>query len=154
MDGGASRSPAGASIDGARTTVTSEDGPQRLVHAMDGGAPSIGEARRVARAYLSRAVPPVGAALVLDVLLAVSELVTNAVSHAPGPCTLELAVDADRVLVAVSDGHRTLPAPRPPRPAGQGGLGLPMLTALAGGVRTRLRANGKTVSVVVARRRP
>jgi len=132
--------------------VTSEDGPRGLVHAMDGSASSIGEARHVTRAFLSRVEPPPAATVTMDVLLAVSELVTNAVTHAPGPCTLELELHDDWVLVAVSDGHRIPPTLSAPRRSGQGGLGLRMLTALSGGVNTRLREDGKTVSVIVKRR--
>jgi anti-sigma regulatory factor (Ser/Thr protein kinase) len=132
--------------------LTSEDGRRRLRRAMDGGPPSVGEARRIARGFLSAAEPPVDGATAMDVLLAVSELVTNAVTHAPGPCTLELESSEAGVLVAVSDGHRAAPVPSAPRPPGHGGLGLHMLTALAGGLRTRLRPDGKTVSVLIAHR--
>jgi anti-sigma regulatory factor (Ser/Thr protein kinase) len=42
-----------------------------------------------------------------------------------------------------------VPAPRTPRLTGEGGLGLHMLKALAGEVRTQVHDEGKTVSVVV-----
>lgn len=122
------------------------------MRALDGGVQSIGEARKIALAFLDGAEPPVSHATTIDVLLAVSELVTNAVQHAPGPCTLELGVDAESVLVAVSDGTRTIPAPSAPRLIGQGGLGLHLLIALAGEINTQVREDGKTVSILVPHR--
>lgn len=123
------------------------------MYALDGGLASIGEARQIAFSFLAGAEPPVTPATSVDVLLAVSELVTNAVRHAPGPCTLELEVDQAGVRVAVSDAdHSTAPAPSRPRLIGQGGLGLHLLAAIAGAVRTRLHPDGKTVSVLVAHR--
>jgi anti-sigma regulatory factor (Ser/Thr protein kinase) len=54
-------------------------------------------------------------ALVDDVLLVVSELVTNAVLHARPPLALTLACESGAVELAVSDGDPRLPAARPQR---------------------------------------
>lgn len=130
---------------------------------LDGGAESIGTAREHARRFLLTAEPSISDRTVADVLLAVSELVTNAVLHAPGPCTLEVALDeqADEqsagrpderyVRIAVTDSSGVAPVPRAPDRNGSGGLGLHMLQALAGGVETRLHegGDGKTVHVRV-----
>jgi hypothetical protein len=88
------------------------------------------------------------------VLLAVSELVTNAVLYAPGPCTLEVALDEQGVRIAVTDSSSVVPAPRVPDRNGSGGLGLHMLHVLAGEVETRLHEGGKTVRVRVPRTTP
>jgi anti-sigma regulatory factor (Ser/Thr protein kinase) len=88
------------------------------------------------------------AALVEDVLLVVSELVTNAVRHAPGPCWLEVAIDGGEVCVSVTDTSSAVPRTRSPQLDGAGGFGLHMLRALTGrGIETRLLTPGKTVSV-------
>ncbi|MBM7814194.1 ATP-binding protein [Saccharothrix algeriensis] len=63
-----------------------------------------------------------------DVVLAVSELVANAVRHAGGPAVLRLAGGADRVRVEVADGSPVRPGVRP---AGvTGGWGLPLVDRL------------------------
>ncbi|MFC9330750.1 ATP-binding protein [Kitasatospora sp. NPDC057015] len=91
-----------------------------------------------------------------DLLLVVSELVTNAVRHAGGPGTLDLAVLQDAVDIAVSDPSRSLPLPRLPDPgAGTGGLGLHLVAALCGPVQVTLDpGSGKTVHARLPQRRP
>ncbi|MBW5255005.1 ATP-binding protein, partial [Streptomyces sp. P01-B04] len=61
-----------------------------------------------------------------DVLLIVSELVTNAVRHAPGgPSALTLTTTADTLDIAVTDHSCVPPAPRVPDLIdGTGGMGL------------------------------
>lgn len=89
----------------------------------------------------------------VDVLLAVSELVTNAVLHAPGPCTLEIELDERQVLIGVTDTSSAGPTlKQPDYRYGSGGLGLHMLRALAGEVEIRPHgSSGKTVRVRLAR---
>ncbi|HET9168798.1 MAG TPA: ATP-binding protein [Actinospica sp.] len=118
---------------------------------LPGGVASIRRARDDARAFLVRVRPELAEKTVEDVLLAVSELVTNAVRHAPGRCTVRLAVDEQRVSVAVSDGSSSDPTIRPPRADGRGGYGLHLLRALAGDFEVRPDAGGKTVSVSLRR---
>lgn len=125
--------------------------PQR--HRLDGTADSITEARHLAQDYFARCVPPVTETLLRDALLAVSELVTNAVRHAPGPYLLELADDGRQLTIAVSDTHRTVPAPRPADLGGGGGVGLHVLRGLARRVETTTHATGKTVVVTLERPR-
>lgn len=114
---------------------------------LDGGAESIRTAREYARRFLLDAELSTPDRTIADVLLAVSELVTNAVLHAPGPCTLEVAVDERGVRIAVTDSSSIAPVPRVPDRNGSGGLGLHMLHALAGDVETQLHEGGKTVRV-------
>lgn len=50
-----------------------------------------------------------------DALLAVTELVTNAVLHARTPLLVCVSSENRQVEIAVFDGNETLPQPRPPR---------------------------------------
>ncbi|GGN37365.1 ATP-binding protein [Streptomyces fuscichromogenes] len=83
-----------------------------------------------------------------DVLLVVSELVTNACLHAEGPDELFLACDKKVIRVEVSDRGGGQPAPRTPHRAGRpGGHGMFIVQRLCldwGVVRTA-GAAGKTV---------
>ena len=83
-----------------------------------------------------------------DVLLVVSELVTNACLHAEGPDELFLACDNKVIRVEVSDRGVGEPAPRTPHRAGRpGGHGMFIVQRLCldwGVVRTA-GAAGKTV---------
>lgn len=83
-----------------------------------------------------------------DVLLVVSELVTNACLHAEGPEELFLACDDKVIRVEVSDRGAGQPAPRTPHRAGRpGGHGMFIVQRLCldwGVVRTSGRS-GKTV---------
>jgi len=124
-----------------------------MKHDLPGGSGSIPLARERAREFLERAEPAVAEATVQDALLAISELVTNVVRHAPGPCTLRLELDAEHVHIAGSDSSSVVPRAKPPQPEGLGGFGLHMLRKLAGEVETRVHAAGKTVSVSLARGR-
>jgi anti-sigma regulatory factor (Ser/Thr protein kinase) len=102
--------------------------------------------------FLAAAVPAVGGAMVADAELAASELVTNAVQHAPGPCVLQLSDDGEHVEVAVSDSSARPPVDRRAGfRQGAGGAGLMMLQRLADEVEVRMRSDGKTVSVTLDR---
>lgn len=116
---------------------------------LQGGADSIAQARAHARDFLDGFDPRVSTADQQNVLLAVSELVTNAVRHAPGPCTLEMAAEGARVRIAVSDTSQVLPQARTPQYDGTGGFGVHLLTSIAGGIETDTRADGKSVTVRV-----
>lgn len=120
---------------------------------MAGLTDSIAMAREYARAFLRdnvHNVQPVPAETVEAVLLAVSELTTNAVCYAPGPFTLGLRVDDHGVVIAVSDTSPVIPVSRRPQLDGSGGLGLHLLEALTGSVDIAAHDGGKTVSVRVA----
>ncbi|MFF4254486.1 ATP-binding protein [Streptomyces sp. NPDC001663] len=83
-----------------------------------------------------------------DVLLVVSELVTNACLHAEGPDELWIACDRKVIRIEVSDKGSGQPAPRTPHRAGRpGGHGMFIVQRLCldwGVVRTPGTA-GKTV---------
>jgi two-component sensor histidine kinase len=75
----------------------------------------------------------------------VSELVTNTVRHAPGPCTLALALHDGLLKIAVSDTSRRLPEAQPFQPERVGQHGLEMVVALCAWVGTETTDRGKTV---------
>ncbi|MFJ1548413.1 ATP-binding protein [Streptomyces sp. NPDC088246] len=89
-----------------------------------------------------------GRAAAEDVLLVVSELVTNACLHADGPEELRIACTAKVLRVEVVDGGAGQPAPRTPHRAGRpGGHGMFIVQRLCldwGVLRVAGRA-GKTV---------
>ncbi|ANJ10901.1 ATP-binding protein [Streptomyces parvulus] len=77
--------------------------------------------------------------------LVASELVTNALRHAPGPCRLALTLVGDRVEIAVSDTGDGFPTFLPRDPVRVGRHGLEIVTRLCGEVITRPHTKGKTV---------
>jgi anti-sigma regulatory factor (Ser/Thr protein kinase) len=129
------------------------DDAVRARHSLDGSVASITRARELASDFLAGCTPPLEPSLQRDALLAVSELVTNAVRHAPGPCEMALGDDGRCLTIAVSDTSATVPAPRPADLFGGGGVGLHVLNGLAGRVETMTHARGKTVVVTLERAR-
>ncbi len=101
---------------------------------------SVPQARRAVRELLARQGVPVTDDLAQGLLLIVSELVTNAVKHAAllSPMvTLEIAVGAEWVRVAVEDNHPYRPTALEADHARTGGRGLLLVrevTREAGGV--------------------
>lgn len=128
-------------------------GVRRARFALDGDVASITAARDHVHAFFGAASPPLNAKLLEDALLAVSELVSNAVRHAPGPCVLLLGDDGRQATIAVTDMHNSLPVLRPGDLGGDGGFGLQLLRAVAGSVTTQQHAGGKTISVSLERSR-
>lgn len=88
-----------------------------------------------------------------SVILVVSELVTNALRHGGGTCTLRLTAHPDTIEVAVDDTSPREPRMRTPDMyAGTGGFGWPMVNRLARATAVTPRAaGGKTVSALLAR---
>ncbi|MFD3653492.1 ATP-binding protein [Streptomyces sp. NPDC058620] len=117
-------------------------------------AASIARARESARAFLERlAQPAIAAEAAETVVLVVSELVTNALRHGGGTCTLDLTAHPDSIEVAVHDPSPQTPRMRTPDlNGGTGGFGWPMVNRLARATAvTRRTAGGKTVSALLAR---
>ena len=113
-----------------------------------------------ARAATSRWLDRVDHGLRLDdVLLVVSELVTNVVLHTDGPGRLGLRVDGhngdgDRIVVVeVRDGSPSVPVPRH-RAGSQGGFGLRLVDRLARRWGCTAGPSGKTIWVEVLDRGP
>lgn len=114
--------------------------------ALDGSSQCVLTARSFARAHLEQCAPDLAAATVHDALMLVSEMVTNAVRHAPGPCALYLVNDDKELTIAVSDTSTEVPRPRTPDPHGGGGFGWHLLRSIATQVDVHLRPpHGKTV---------
>lgn len=87
----------------------------------DGAPGCIAEAREVADSFLRHHSPPARRTFHGDVLLVVSELVTNAVRHAPGPFVLELGLVPGGIEITVRDTSsrpRTRGPPTGPADAG------------------------------------
>jgi anti-sigma regulatory factor (Ser/Thr protein kinase) len=116
--------------------------------------PSSLQAPAIARDHASRLAAGWPPELLDEILLVVSEAVTNAVRYGHGQVELAILVTPDRVRIEVSDGN-----PQPPRKRGlpdglaDGGRGLHLIDALADTWGTRPRADrpGKTVWLEVTR---
>ncbi len=118
----------------------------RAVHELDGKAGTVTEARVLTRAFLDACVPSLEVQACEDALLLVSELVSNAVRHAPGPCTLTLTHGGAGFGIALSDTSQVFPEPRTPDLlTGAGGFGWHLLERLSQSLEVRQHPGGKTV---------
>lgn len=108
-------------------------------------------ARALAAEFLDRAAghrgEPTAGRVAEAVLLAVSELVTNAVKYAPGPCLLDLWLEDSTVAVSVWDTSCDLPVFLPPDPARVGRQGGVILRRIAADIRVERAAGGKRITV-------
>jgi anti-sigma regulatory factor (Ser/Thr protein kinase) len=104
-----------------------EAAPLTVPLPADVTAPAL--ARHVIRAALRGA--GVGENRLDDVLLATSELVTNAFEHGAGPHRLELAYAGGRLTLRVHDTGSLLPELRAPSPAEARSRGLVLVQALS-----------------------
>jgi anti-sigma regulatory factor (Ser/Thr protein kinase) len=127
--------------------------PFRESVAFDGHPSMIAAARDFAGAFLDRARER-GAAVdgrQREALrLVVSELVTNVVRYAPGPCRLTLELNRDTVEVAVADTSPARPAAQSREPGRVGQHGLEIVLALCRSVRTQPVSTGKVVHASLA----
>ncbi|MFF1547660.1 ATP-binding protein [Streptomyces sp. NPDC058291] len=130
--------------------------PRRL--AWHDGAPATAEARHAARAFLDDA-GSAGWARPTDhasetIQLVVSELLTNAHQHAPGPCGLHLEMDQSATgclaRITVWDTSPHPPAPQLPDPHRIGGRGLTIVQALSSHVSVDTHPSGKQVKADIA----
>lgn len=88
--------------------------------------------------------------LVQDVILMVSEVVTNACVHTVGPLEFRLDCTAERLRVEVTDPSPRPPVLRRPEPGALGGQGLRMVDRLARAWGYEPRGPGKAVWLEVA----
>ncbi len=131
--------------DPARPEVVGRDGEPGLIDVLLPGAPSsIAAARRaVADLLKTDRVPDV---VVEDVLLLVSELVTNAVLHAGTHTRVTASVRAGRVVVAVGDADpHHAPAVAERGTEATNGRGLMLVDTLATDWGIELREHWKVV---------
>ncbi|MER7953689.1 MULTISPECIES: ATP-binding protein [unclassified Streptomyces] len=115
----------------------------------DMGVTTIASARDFAADFLT-AAPAAGGEPVpqerVDVArLVVSELVTNAVRHAPGPFRVLLEWFEDALDISVADRLDAAPAPRPHDPQRVGQHGLEIVVAVCESVRVERELTGKRV---------
>ncbi|MFJ1973823.1 ATP-binding protein [Streptomyces sp. NPDC087903] len=125
----------------------------RVSAAYEGASADVAQAREVARDFLDRLQAvhglPVSTRVMGMVQLAVSELVTNAVKHAPGPCLLDLEVTAGRVEITVWDSAPVLPVARAADPGRVGQHGLEIVMAVCQGFEVHQEPVGKRITAVV-----
>ena len=90
--------------------------------------------------------------MVEDALLAVSEVVTNAVLHAGGADRMTVSIDlVNAVLrVEVHDGTAVAPSRRSADLGGPGGRGMPILDSVCRRHGARMLGDGKVVWVEIA----
>ena len=86
-----------------------------------------------------------------DLVLIVSEMVTNAVRHGAPPVRLEVLADDRVVRIAVGDGDPGLPLPREVDDDAEGGRGMVLVDLLAAEHGVRPQPPGKTVWASVPR---
>lgn len=102
---------------------------------------------REARHFLRRVLDRWDLGTVEDAAqLVVSELVTNAITHAASACQLRLSRSATTVRIEVADAGAGTPDPRPDDPAAEHGRGMHIVAVLAVAWGTEaLPAGGKVV---------
>ncbi|MFF4185092.1 ATP-binding protein [Streptomyces sp. NPDC001691] len=114
----------------ARPTVSTSHSPGSAQRTTGPATPA--EARDAARTFLSALVPRPSRENAENVVLVVSELVTNAVRHAGGAIALRFAADRSTLHVSVRDPSPDPPRERPPDLTGyEGGFGWPLVRHLA-----------------------
>jgi anti-sigma regulatory factor (Ser/Thr protein kinase) len=84
-------------------------------------------------------------------MLLTSELVTNAIVHAQSPLTVAVALENQRVRVAVSDQSDSIPVRSKTTPSDESGRGLQLVDALARSWGVEPAAGGKAVWFELAR---
>ncbi|MEW1752623.1 ATP-binding protein [Streptomyces angustmyceticus] len=111
------------------------------------------DARDFARSFADLLHPAPAARTTQNLLLLVSELVTNALRHAGAVTALRLTADHESIQVQVEDPSPARPEGRSPDLTGRGGgFGWPMVCTLAREVTIRPRpGGGKIVHAALAR---
>ena len=118
------------------------------MRAMTGTLTDVGAARRFARDVVRR--HGLDAELERDVVLLVSELVTNAVRYAGGATEVRVdVVDGSAVRIEVADAEPTPARQLPPDPWASSGRGLHIVDQLAGSWGQAALPGGKVVWCVV-----
>lgn len=150
---GDSRSETPKSPHSPTHSAVSSDPPGATIFSLR--VPASVESVPYARHVVRRAIPPDIPAEPQDILeLLVSELVTNAVQHAPQSSTVTVEIlRATHTLVRITVTDAGSPLPRPRRPADsrdENGRGLLLVEALAQAWGSRPIAGGKVVWCDVA----
>ncbi|GAA3310204.1 ATP-binding protein [Streptomyces cinereospinus] len=105
---------------------------------------------RLRRLLATRTAGPPPRAVVDDILLVATELVTNALRHGGGLTAFDARLDGDTVVLSVSDASPTPPRTVPrSHPAAPGGFGWPLVRRLSRHVTVTPTGGGKTIEVVL-----
>ncbi|MWA15983.1 ATP-binding protein [Streptomyces sp. BA2] len=117
------------------------------------GSEEIASARSLARTFLTdvqtvHGLPVSGRAMGM-VQLVVSELVTNVIRYAPGPCLLTLEVQGGAVEVTVWDSSTALPAVLAPDAGRIGQHGLEIVMAVCQSFQVHREPVGKRITAAV-----
>jgi len=117
-----------------------------LVRVLEASGAVSSEARRCAAAYLETLTfaAPLG-----EVMIVVSELVTNAAEHGEPPIRLRLSASSAGLRVEVADTSNIQPRVGPVDPSSPSGRGLQLVDALSSGWGTDPTPDGKTVWAMV-----
>lgn len=116
-----------------------------LRRRLPSGPDTVPQARRVAATALDSA-PDTHRSVRGDVLLVVSELVSNAARHGRDPIELSVAVTPSHVRIEVTDSGDAQPLPvRRPAATSQSGRGLLIVDSIAASWGVSPEATGKTV---------
>jgi len=125
--------------------------PARATWSLTGRGEAVTQAREHAREFLTASDHTASPATLRDGLLVVSELVTNAVVHAPGPCVLSIEYQNGLLTIGVHDTSPSPPTPRIPDPAAaDGGFGWHLLMSLTSRIDVWPHTeDGKTITAVL-----
>ncbi|MET9762810.1 ATP-binding protein [Streptomyces sp. NPDC006372] len=122
----------------------------RFGAAWDDGAASAFDARLALHAFLAHgphtAPAMIPASLAVDAELVVSELVTNAIRHAPGPCELILRLFRGKLAITVWDSSAVRPTVRKEDRCRVGGHGLRLVHTVSDRVAVAPHAKGKRIT--------
>ncbi|MGV9254614.1 ATP-binding protein [Streptomyces sp. NPDC003697] len=142
-----------------RKQAPGERAPNRRATALrygatyDAGAAHVADARRAVHVVLDRAARVFDARVSTraeqEAQLVVSELVTNAVRHAPGPCSLLLAADCERLRITVRDTSPALPRVYERCGSRVGGHGLHLVRSCSRGLTVTGLPGGKAITAEV-----
>jgi anti-sigma regulatory factor (Ser/Thr protein kinase) len=128
--------------------MTTSTVPNAASHSVS--LPASPEAPSSARREVRSACTSLPVATRESAVLAVSELVTNAVVHAHPPITLTVEILTDAVKLTVTDGGLGCPRVRRRRsPHANHGRGLQIVDALSAAWGTTLRSDGKSVWCII-----
>ncbi|MFF3001042.1 ATP-binding protein [Streptomyces sp. NPDC057950] len=131
-------------------SATSAGSAAKLTLEADGSR--VAHARHLAATFLTTVAAggiAVTTATVQIVQLIVSELVTNARKHAPGPARLHLRAAGPLLRVEIHDSNPVAPTAKAPDPTRVGQHGLEIVTALSRTVTVEQTLDGKRITADV-----